>query len=746
MSDLPNHDSIFGAVSGNVDLVLHSTPPQSALPTLDGLPVGISPQQAHVVASALSRHLCKTKSSAFSHGYDLQRALLGYANTDLPGSPALQITCATRDPATSLRRVGISVSDVKRAWQQQVDLDQAAAVLPGQLLLAIFDPPLWEAAWTLIADGPGVAVQRVEKFLRMEAERTIAPNRSRPEGGLISKAHLSTLSGALKRFMSVVVDLSARGHASGTLASWTAVPRIEVPDAPSAVTDRTAPPLTLLRTRWATLEAEIEELFGAPPADHLALVPTLNSRQQTRLFHRLRDSVAFGLLICFGPRRAAESRLLVADYQRDRKLADGTHGPAIVVTPLKGWAETDRSPKPIPQGLADLIDVYLAFLELRLGRPQPPDAPLLIPALTRPDSHWSLSAMSQWMSGKKTEGSTSKKAFLPRLASAHPQHDPYDGYGLHTIRDAVTQTIRGDIGKKWLIAHGLQSDAVFRVSISEATTEHMNFTFDAYGYAGAKKPQYRELLSGYGSHIMWSAVTTRSGARLMPDVARFTAVLHKRTGLEGELERLRQEERRASSNEPSTVTGATALLLALHRLNARKDVIADELRAVERELHALRHDRSEWVVVPDEVEKVPVINLDGVEREFFEGVSPLRREALRPVRPWLTVSELAWCSDNPTSTVRRWFSGRLPKSEKDWPWSPEDPPIDSSLGPKQRRALLAKMNLDRLFDTDLKRQRRAETLARWPEHWSEEDCLAPFRLDDKPAHSDATVPRLRTAS
>lgn len=749
MSDSPNHNSILGATSGNVDTVLHPTPTQSALPTLGELALRISPERVHAVASVFSRFLCKnTKSRQFTSAYNLQRALAGYAVTDLASSPSLGITCATSDPATGLRRCGVTVADVKRAWQVQEDLDGADATLPASVLAAIFEPAIWDAAWAVIADGPGLAAQRLEKLLRAEATRTVAPNRARPKGGVVSMSHLAGLSTALKRFMKIAVDLNARGHSSGTLTSWTAVPAIEMPDAPSAVTDRSGPPLALLRAKWARLEAEIEQIFGAPVCDQLALVASLTERQKTRLFHRLRDIVAFGLLICFGPRRAAESTLLVADYERDKKLPDGSHGPAIVVTELKGRPETETSPKPIPEGLADRIDIYLAFLELRLGHPQPADAPLLIPTLTRPDCHWSLSAMSRWMSGRKAPGSTWKKAFLPRLDPSHPEYDAYDGYILHTIRDTVTQTIRDDTGKRWLTEHGVQSGSVFRVSISEATTDHQKITFDAYGYGGAKKPLYRELLSGYGAHIMWSAVTSESGARLIPDVDRFTMTLHKRVALESELERARQEEQRLAGQMPSTLAEATSIIIDNQRRTARTNALSEELRMVERELQALRDDRSAWVAVPDHVEDkdVPVIDLSQVEREFLEGVSPLRRRELKALRDWLTVTEFAYCADLGDATVRRWVGGKLPKAEHKRPWPTlADAPVDDSLGTKRRRIGLIGVNQPQIFDTDLKRQRLAEIRATWPAGWAEEHCLAPLQFGT-PAQTDAAMPRLRAVS
>jgi hypothetical protein len=769
MSDYPDQDSIPMSDCAN----LISVPDQLPVTSLDDPRIGLQPAMALSIASALSRFVCETKSPLMRPCSYLGHTLNRYATTSVAGSPALipnplaqaaipvasvgekrfrvrftigetldneatrapgaprrvlNIVGQPADATATLRRLGLSFAQLQACWQERLDADGVNAMLDVEVLTAFFVPAFWPVVAAFISDGPGVATERMERLLREEAGRPIKPTRSRPEGGVISKGQLSNYEKAGTRLMAKLIDLHHRGHAStSALAAWTAKPKMQTPDAEDGVTDTTAPPLRVLRLAWARLNADIEQWMRVPLPEELDAVPSLGARQRQHLFERLRKRVLFTLLFCLGARIDAIERLKVGDFQRRRRLPDGSVGPVIALRPRKTHGKDDVRHKPLPPLAALVIETWLAFLEVKLGRPQGPESPLLIPACTRSNEPWTDAAMRQCIGGG-VAGQPGKKRYQAALL---PKENERHGYSPHTVRGAVTQGVRSKEAAAFLTEHGLKDDAVFQVLIAEVLTDRKDLGFDSLGYGGAKKRTDRERLSGYGAHIMWELVTTARGARRVLDAEDFRSALHKRAALEGELAKVRREmaELYASSESGGEQVMLTTLLHSQH-LGARKDQLDDELRAVERDLNDLRHNPKRKVTVPDDVEELPVIDLDAIEREVLGGIAAHRRHALRSVRDpaWVTPKELAFVLDVGEATARRWVDGKLPTAAHKRPWrSPEESPVDNTLGVKRRRIAVTGINPG-LLDSDAKRQRLAETQARWPEGWSEEQVNAPLRI------------------
>jgi hypothetical protein len=722
MSDYRDQDSISVSDCANVDGV---TP--SARATLNDPRISLEPEMAHAVASAFSRLLCETTSPLIRFASYTGHTLNRYVKTSVPGAAAPLPKARPgrpRDGAYALRLLGIKFDELQELWQQQVDADGVNATLPLDVLLGFFEAPFWRMAASLISDGPAVAVERMGRLLREEAKREVAPKRSRPDGGAPSQGHLDNYAKGGERLMGKLIELRLRGHESSrALAAWTEKARVQVPEAEDDVTDTTAPPLQLLRLAWAQLDGEIATVMRASLVEQLAVVPTLGARQQQRLFERLRHRAFYTLLFCLGARVDAIRRLTVGSYVPRRRLPDGTVGPAIALQPRKTEGKYETHYKPLPPEAAATIEVWLAFIELRLGRPQPANAPLFIPTLTRANEAWTTHAMRQFVGGNGArEGGYLQRAFLPK-------ENEYHGYTPHTVRSAVTQNIRGDNAKEFLIEKGIQSDEVFRVLIGEALTDHSEMMFDRLGYGGAKKKKGRERLSGFGAHIMWELVTTDRGARRMLDEEGIRSALYKRLALEAELAKVRRAITEVFSGQ--AIDGdATARLLHAQRLNARKEQLDDELKVVEHELRELRENPDREVLVADDVDEVPEVDFKAIEREVLGGIAPHRRAALRPLRDpaWLTVAELAYVLDIGDATARRWADGKLPANPRKRPWpSAEEAPIDHTLGPKRRRIAVTGIN-PLLLDSELKRERLAETQARSPEGWTEEQAAAPLRI------------------
>lgn len=726
MSDYSNHDSTPALDCATVDGV-----PTTAIASVTRLDLGLGPELLHAVASALSRTVLKTRSKDLPRVYDLARALSLYGQTSVANSPCLGESASASEASTRMKRMETTAKQLQTVWRAERDEHGFNATLDATTLLGLFDPPFWRLAASFIQDGPGLAAERTEKMLRDLAQQQVEPTRARPEGGVTSRSYLDNLAGAVGAFMDALVELRVRGHAScDVLATWGGRPRISVPDAPRDVTDTTAPPLRLVRLAWAKLDAEIEATFGAPLDQQLVLVPTLNTTQQTRLFQRLRNRAAFALLVCTGSRRTAMCEVTVGDCVM-RRRSDGSIGRSVGLTPRKTLSENEVRHKPLPDGLATCIDVYLAFLELRLGRPQPPDAPLLIPSLTRPDKAWAPSSMGQWLSGKDSAGSTRKRAFLPKSGE-------YYGYTPHTLRSACTQAIRNHESEVWLEQRRLPSDTVYRVAIAEALTDHETMSMDRFGYGGTKKNSDREKLAAIGIEMMWDLLTTDAGARKVYNVADFRSALHKRRALEGERQELRRQ-RLALSARPDGGADLLALFLEAQRLASEKDEVDDALHHLRDEIEAIRNNRTRLVCVPDELEVPPVVDLDAVEREILGGVVSHERHVLRPVRTWLFGAELADCLGRGPATVRRWMDGKLPTRAQDRPWATaEEAPIDSSLSEKRRRIYTPDINPE-LFNTPLKQQRRAEHLARWPEGMNERAKETPLVIPRGVFPSEATA-------
>jgi hypothetical protein len=130
-------------------------------------------------------------------------------------------------------------------------------------------------------------------------------------------------------------------------------------------------------------------------------------------------------------------------------------------------------------------------------------------------------------------------------------------------------------------------------------------------------------------------------------------------------------------------------------------------------------------VVSDEVENLPTVDLDALERGEVERES---QRTLARVREYLTVREVGEIHGVSEATARRWVNGEtLPHKDGDPrnPWDRHAIPVDNSLGPKRRRIYADAINRG-FFDTEAKRQLRDELLASWPRGWSRKHASFPL--------------------
>lgn len=664
-----------------------------------------------ILASTLSRVLGESTSEDGSSVSALAMALQMYAHTQMRRSgrnypalnPELAIpTCSTG--ITVRKRLGLSLEQLLAQWQLAVARQGVDATFPAELLFAFFPPDLWPVLAAVLEDGPGLAIERSELLLKEYALRETRYGRRPSDGGLSGMAH------PLRRVMNVFVELNQRGHshANASLGQWTAVPKLKVPPGRRELKPTTAPPCWQMRRFWQDLSADVARRLNRPDMNECdAILDVPNSAvKRAGLFWPLRNRAVYAVLCCVGVRVGVVPRLQVQHYIPAYPLANGQVGPALITNPRKTLAIDEMRVKPIPAPLAALIDAYLTFVARALGRQLLPEEPLFVSTLT---------TLRPWTKGEiqKLVGRR-----MPRRGGGH--------YTPHNFRGGCVQMIASREGSALCAELGYDAHPI---SIGEALIDHKKMKLDVFGYFGASKPEDRERLAGYGSHVAWELLTSPLGARKVKDVTAFTAALHTRAALQAEIERTRSELRSARSVDVKDQAAVVAAFFEVQRLNDRKDDVIEELRLIEREIEAIRLNPKRMVAVADSEEDVPTADLDSVERQVLGGVEESERRRLTPVRspPWLTFSELAYVLDAGEASVRRWAEGKLPRNPRKQPWSQENPPIDNAQGPKRRRVAVSGLNLA-LLDSDAKRQRLAETLSRLPEKWTREQAERPLHV------------------
>jgi hypothetical protein len=133
----------------------------------------------HLVGAVLSWLLGEHTVQSGFDTYSVARGLLLYAQVS---GRDLGVRPHARTP-TILRELGLSRSDVRVLWESQRARDGYQAMLGLDLLLAVFQPPVWQALAMLITDGPERAADITDRLLYQQASRRVAPTASRPEGG-----------------------------------------------------------------------------------------------------------------------------------------------------------------------------------------------------------------------------------------------------------------------------------------------------------------------------------------------------------------------------------------------------------------------------------------------------------------------------------------------------------------------------------------------------------------------------------
>lgn len=728
----------------------------------------VDPELVQLAATVLSRYIAESNEKGSVYVSRLARLLESY---DSDGASRDRVRMHSVEVA--LRRLGTDRIAMREAWQRAKAHHRLLARLPYHVLLACFPAPLWIPLMAVITDGPEESAAHVESALLLDSLRDVRPTRARPTGGRVSLATLKAKEIVFRRLTKVLYRLHGK-YPSAHLDAWQGTPPpIEIPDAPMAHTDRSAPPLRLVRQRLKRFNKDIAAILDAHDGDEAAAVLRLPEWKLHRgLFTLLRDRTLFVLTVVLGARIGA-----IADIKRGSIIdpcirIDRSFGATVHLYPGKSLSAHELRPKPIPDDVYDLIRTYITFVERVLGRPMHDHEALIVPTLNQrgvrkrrsrakhdslgsaherrqPDRHVHAVVAKDEKTRWGQPGSrpatyelcgyarnTVSQRFIGverwRLRAILPKDESNDyiGHSAHTLRHLAEQLVKRG-APEYCERHGLVATPQ---AVADALLDHDAVDSDPLGYSDFASHIGRLRLSRIGSEIIWSFVSSDAGAVRRPDIHAFKDAVSLRASLQAELSEQRRRHEAHEANLPLLARDVEAgranvgqLITAVSRDSAHTRELfdlRDRLEQTERQLHALRYDPKTWLLIDDGSEEQAPVDLDAIEAETLAQRSGGGFAAPAAVRAWVTVAEFAHICSLSASQAREWARGRhLPFSPGDprRPWEPAAVPVNRQLGPRRQRVIVSGVQPG-FWDSEAKRLRLAEILSDWPAtgHWPQE--------------------------
>lgn len=674
-----------------------------------------------LVAAVLSMYLGERRDRSMGDVYQLQRGLHAYAEgaglapADRPRSRAL----------TVLRSHGLSRADLSRQWVAARASSGRAATLDMNLVSELFPAWCWHAIAQVIIDGPAAASEQVERLLA----KLVSGSESGPSDLPVSRGTVTSYAAPLIYLTKGLREFHTRGFPCAHLEQWQHLPKIGIPRAAARRRDTSAPPLNVVRTGYQNLDAKLKQRLGAESdddeLDRVRAIPPGRLRC-AGVWRPARNLAMYVLAFDLGARIGALCDLKRDDIVRDRGTRpDGSLYAALALRPKKTWLDDEISWKPLPARALRVLDVYLAITDkllletpdYRSGKPRPreaplPNAPLFVGSLSRPNRAMDTATFSQQLAGRSPRPESGRKGAPPLL----PRADG-GGYSVHRLRGAALQATRQAAHES-----SAKLEAVDPEALSEALIDH-SMRSDRDGYADLSTPAGRQRLSGIGAELNEESLTEDRGARKKRDSRSYELALRKRIALESELARRRQiRSEVAQRAQLERTPNAVLRLLVPLLLDEEREDLENQLRAVEVEIDKLQNDPGTMVPIADDEPAAALTDdFELIERSLRSE----RRASTEPdedapaIRGFLTISEFAEIVDVASPTARRWCQGKVPFPPGDSrnPWEPNKVPLDSSLGPRRGRLIVALINPS-VFQTKSRQRLLTQTLARQPAGWS----------------------------
>ena len=715
------------------------------------------PGLLRVVEVVLSVYLGEGRSRRAADVYCLSRTLAACGRTDIirdgtvVAAPFPQLReMPWPDGGKAMRALGLTRPQLSDLWRQAQHEQGSMAVLDREILTTLVPLELWAVLAALIAEGPGIVVERLERYLLELAMRLVPPSRARRPGATHSKRSLTTFATTLRRVMGILSDLHRRGAVHPSLDAWGAPPRVKVPRAAAANTDRSAPARHQLRHTYRMLDEAYKERFGVERGDdELAVIEALPADQLVaRGAWRLgRNRALFGLLCVTGSRIGAALALMVSDFDPEHVDPDGNVGPAIALRPGKTMDADDIRWKPLPVGAGRIIQAHVLLTRRlavetdgpgeftrrrRLGLPE--DYPLFPASIKHLERPWHSSGFYEALAGRVTRPPARQTPWFGVVRYStltnHTSSDGKLGYSPHTLRRAALQMVR-EGGQEYCEERRLPFGPEV---IASALLDH-EIRSDPYGYADLNTLHGRERLSRLGAQIAWEMLATDRGARKLKNAAAYHDAIRKRDILQAELDRQSREIAAAVQQARAARKVPADLLLDLLANDERVE-LQTRLAVIETEIHELLHNPKKLIPAPDDLSDEQLrLELEALEKAVRQGPAKPKRSSVRhpdPIRDWITIPELAEILDISYPTAARWVCGEhLPHAAGDPrnPWRADNVPVDTSLGERRRRVWTGGIN-PAIMRTDAQRARLAQLLAQPPKRWSQKHADTPLRLTE----------------
>lgn len=505
----------------------------------------------------------------------------------------------------SMARLGLTRIELNEQWEGLHFTQRAAAQFPDHLIAQLIHPSVWPIVDQMIMDGPSRATAKIEAAIYRYSQRAVRPTVARPEGGKVTRRSVRHKHEIYRRMLRELVALRALEIDSPDLDKWVVVPPIEMPNIVPMTTDRSAPPLDLVRAVLHDLDKRVNERLGATDGDKVAAVRRLSTVElyQSGVATDLRALAVISLLACHAPRIGALAALGVADYDAQHRFPDGEVGPALRYHPGKGEHARLARWKGLPPKEAHLVEAHVmlrrrlycervptkkgSWRVLREPRDLPKDSALLAAHLFEPSRFPNPQALSMALAGQGHGF-----AWLPLPENLADRKKGRTGLPAHRMRHFGEQQIRTAIND-WLIES--RSEHVNPRAVADAVLDH-RIEDDPYGYADVGSERGREIWTRLAAKLVSERLWTDVAARRKPDLEAFDAACAARAAVAKrlvELEATRSHLRMRLSADGADAGSFQQFILMSEDAVALRRQLHDADAVCER----LSGDRSTWLII-----------------------------------------------------------------------------------------------------------------------------------------------------